>query len=485
MTFGGHAHVGGVHTHGMTTIAHTHTLEITRVSTGGSDFNDVRLNSVSPWNLQVTVGSGAGTTVTTPTSSTGGAGTETGNGGNVATASGLIGTFDTNTDGNTTTRSSNANTATALAGGFTHDHTVDVNVTMEYGIFRDSSANTFAVADLEYQINSGAWAALTGATSLGDGWYRIALTDALVDLNTFYPLNKSNKVTVRAAAISAATETFVVGGTPSGQFNRWNDAGTYVQQVAGAAGTALALSPNGWLYVLRKAAGQITIYSAAANGTLAQWDIWTLSSTGMNAITVDARTGSKWYGGDAGFYGKDGATPNNAIAGGAVIAYMAAFGGRVYFSTTSNTLVMVPDFVGSGASVSSVTAAPIAARNDGTIVQCSSMAAAFALRVWQPDLSASTTCTRSDTGNAWTPLSLASAANLAHVGCSDGRVRTYLLDLAAGTATLVWTSTGTPGATGYPTATNLLGVSAVLSSKAAMIDAQLTVRSVVQAIVMS
>jgi hypothetical protein len=91
--------------------------------------------------------------------------------------------------------------------------------------------------------------------------------------------------------------------------------------------------------------------------------------------------------------------------------------------------------------------------------------------------------TRSDAGNAWTPLSIASAANLVHVGCSDGRVRTY--SLSGSTATLVWTSPGTPGATGYPSAVSLLGVAAVLSSKAAMIDAQLTVRSVVQGIVMT
>jgi hypothetical protein len=121
--------------------------------------------------------------------------------------------------------------------------------------------------------------------------------------------------------------------------------------------------------------------------------------------------------------------------------------------------------------------------SDGRIVQLSSAAAAFQLKVWAADLSDSVLYTRSDAGNAWTPLSLASGANLIHVGCSDGRVRTYAL--SGTTATLVWTSTGTPGATGYPASTSLLGVRSVLSSKAATIDAQLTVRSVVQAIVMT
>lgn len=466
-----HTHFMGDHTHTFDNKTHSHGVPITRQS--GADLGAVRIDlPPATVALKSIAGSGVGTTDNVPTTSSGTSGGTTDLGGaSVATGGGLVVTTD------------NANYTAAAAGGSTHDHTVDVSVSMDYGIFRDSAGNTFALADLEYQINSGAWAPMSGATSLGDGWYRLPLTNALVDAVTFYPLNKSNRVTIRAVVASAATETFVVGGTPSGQFNRWNDGGVQQQQITGSAATALALSPNGWLYILRKAAGTVTIYSAAANGTLAAWDTWTLSSTGMNAITVDARTGSKWYGGDAGFYGKDGVTPNTAIAGGAVINYMAAFAGRIYFSTASNTLVMVPDFTGSGASQAGVTSAPIAARNDGRVVQFSSMAATFQIKVWETDLSASASFTRSDAGNAWTPLAIASAANLVHVGCSDGRVRTYNLD--GTTATLVWTSTGTPGATGYPTATSLLGVAAVLSSKAAMIDAQLTVRSVVQGIVMT
>lgn len=167
---------------------------------------------------------------------------------------------------------------------------------------------------------------------------------------------------------------------------------------------------------------------------------------------------------------------------------IAAFGGYVYVTGGTqiwrfNTNVWNWPVISAAAGTSA--GRPMAARNDGRIVQPSTNTTAFAIKVWEVDLSASVLCTRSDTGNAWTALSIASAANLVHVGCSDGRVRTYALDLAALTATLVWTSPGTPGATGYPTTAGMLGVSAVLSSKAAMIDAQLTVRSVVQAIVMN
>src|SRR6185369_17930164 len=95
---------------------------------------------------------------------TGGAGTETGNGGNVATQSGLITTLTSQASGTGATGTALGGAfATNAAGGSTHDHTVDVTVSMDYGIFRDSAGNTFALADLEYQINNGAWAPMSGA----------------------------------------------------------------------------------------------------------------------------------------------------------------------------------------------------------------------------------------------------------------------------------------------------------------------------------
>ena len=485
--FTGHMHFGGIHTHGISTIAHTHSVQVTRVSTGDSDFGDVRLG-LPPGTVEflVKAGSGIGTVQTVPTTSTGGAGTDTGNGGNVATQSGLIGTINTNVDGATTTDSANANFTVGSGGGFTHDHTVDMTVTMEYGIYRDSAANTFALADLQYQINNGAWTALSGATSMGDGWYRIPLTNALVDAVTFYPLAKSNKVTVRAAVASAAQETFVVGGTPTGLFNRWNDAGVQQQQIAGGTATALALSPNNWLYLLRKALGTVTVYQPDAGGALTLWETWAIETNKYNAITVDTRTGKKWWCGDAGQFTYYGQAGPYIVAGTPNLTAIAAFNDLVYM--TGGTQMYLRDFRTNGAlsvNVAAGTSAglPMAVRNDGRVVQPTSSLVSFAIKLWEADLSASTNYTRSDTGNAWTPLAIASAANLVHVGCSDGRVRTYILE--GTTATLVWTSTGTPGATGYPTDTTLLGVSAVLSSKAAMIDAQLTVRSVVQGIVMT
>jgi len=311
------------------------------------------------------------------------------------------------------------------------------------------------------------------------------LTNAIVDAVTFTPINKSNTVTLRAQQISAATETYVVGGTPSGIFNRWNDAGTYAQQLTGTAAQGLTLSPNGWLYLLRKSTGDVQVFAPDSAGNLAAYDTWTSIASTFNAITVDARTGVKWMAGDGGMvYGFG--LGQKVLGGSPNLVAIAAHAGNVY--VTGGTQLHRLNTNTSNWPVTSVTPAsgagqPIAVLSDGRLVQISTSAAAFVFRVWDADLGASVTFTRSDAGNTWAPLSMAISANLVHVGCNDGRVRTYALD--GTTAALLWTSTGTPGATGYPTATSLLGVSSVISSKAAMIDAQLTVRSVVQGIVMT
>jgi len=479
LVLAGHQHTGGLHQHSYTTLAHVHNVKYTVVS--GADLGSVRLTTPpAAAELRVYAGSGAGTILLVPTESTGAGTGDTGNGGNVNTGTGLAGTFQTQPTGATATSSDGA-VATTAAGGFTHSHTVDVTVNMEYGIYRESAANTFALADLEYAINGGAWAALTGATSLGDGWYRLELTGALCDLVTFTPNQLSNRVSVRSAVAAASSETYAVGTVGSGTLSVWNDTGTYTQGLAGVAVQGLALSANGWLYRLNKTSGTVEVYQPDAAGTLALWDTWAITVNTYNAIAVDPRTGVKWWAGVGGQVTGYGQTLT-VLGGVPTLTAIAAFGGYVYVSGAASIWRIRQGAtiqVAAGASAG-LAMAPL---SDGRIVQLSTSAAAFQLKVWAADLGSNVLYTRSDAGNVWTPLSLASGANLVHVGCSDGRVRTYSLE--GTTATLVWTSTGTPGATGYPASTSLLAVRAVLSSKAATIDAQLTVRSVVQAIVLT
>jgi len=479
-----HAHIGGIHAHGMTTISHVHNVKYTVVS--GADLGSVRLTTppAAP-DLRVYAGSGAGTIILAPTESTGGAGTNTGNGGNVNTALALGGTTYTEDVQGTIPTSGDAAVPTTSAGGFTHDHTVDVAVSMEYGIYRESAANTFGLADLEYSINGGAWAGLGAALALGDGWYRLELTDVLCDTVTFTPNQLSNRVSVRSLVAAASEETYAVGVLGSGATPIWNNAGAYTQIMSGAAVQALALSANGWLYLLHKASGEIEIFQPNASGALVLWSTWTVAANTYNAIAVDARKGTKWWAGTGGQVQNDQQWVKG-IAGAPVLTAIAAHGGNVYVTgATSIWRINTNDMTWPITSAAAGTSAGLglAALSDGRIVQPSTGAAAFQLKVWAADLTGSVLYTRSDAGNAWTPLSIASGANLVHVGCSDGRVRTYSLEGV--TATLVWTSTGTPGATGYPASIGMLAVRSVLSSKAATIDAQLTVRSVVQAIVMT
>ena len=485
IVFAGHAHTGPSHSHGYTTLAHVHQVKYTVVS--GADLGSVRLTTPpAAAELRVYAGSGAGTILNVPTESTGGGLTETGLGGTGSTGQGLIGTFPTQPQGVTATSSDGPSGAIASnqAGGFAHEHTVDVAVSMEYGIYRESAANTFALADLEYQVNGGAWAALTGAAALGDGWHRLEMTALLCDTVTFTPNQLSNRVSIRSLVAAASTETFAVGTVGSGALSLWNDAGTYTQGMGGTAVQALALSPNGWLYRLHKLAGEIEIWQPNAAGALVVYSTWAVAPNTYNALAVDARKGTKWWAGTGGLVQND-QQWSKAIAGGPTLTAIAAHGGNVYVTgATSIWRINTNDMTWPVTAAAAGTSAGLglAALSDGRIVQPSSSAAAFQLKVWAADLTSSVLHTRSDAGNAWTPLSIASGANLVHVGCSDGRVRTYALEGV--TATLVWTSTGTPGVTGYPASTSLLGVRAVLSSKAASIDAQLTVRSVVQAIVM-
>lgn len=113
-----------------------------------------------------------------------------------------------NTDsatGSTTTDDGGASTTTS-EGGSSHDHTVTIPahhhvvtpvITPTYGIYRESNALTFNLADLEYQINSGGWIALSGVVvSLGSNWYRLDLTEDLYDSN-FVPLQDSNLLEFR------------------------------------------------------------------------------------------------------------------------------------------------------------------------------------------------------------------------------------------------------------------------------------------------
>lgn len=80
-----------------------------------------------------------------------------------------------------------------------HTHTVSPVITTVYGIFRESAPNTYALADLDYQVNSGGWLNMEDdAVSAGGGWYQLDLTSLVMSSTTFRPLQANNLLEIRS-----------------------------------------------------------------------------------------------------------------------------------------------------------------------------------------------------------------------------------------------------------------------------------------------
>jgi hypothetical protein len=92
----------------------------------------------------------------------------------------------------------------------THTHTFTPVVDTVYGIYRESALNTYAITDLEYRVNAGSWADLSGATSLGGGWYRLGITASVYSSTTFRPLQERNTLQIRRKSAAVADKTVTV-----------------------------------------------------------------------------------------------------------------------------------------------------------------------------------------------------------------------------------------------------------------------------------
>jgi len=83
-----------------------------------------------------------------------------------------------------------------------HTHTVSPVITMVYGIFRESAPNTYALAELDYQVNGGGWLNCEDdAVSAGDGWYQIDITSLVQNSTTFRPLQANNLLEIRSLTV--------------------------------------------------------------------------------------------------------------------------------------------------------------------------------------------------------------------------------------------------------------------------------------------
>ena len=87
-----------------------------------------------------------------------------------------------------------------------HTHDLSESITAIYGIFREQTAKTYAIADLQYRVNNGSWADLaSAAVDAGSGWWQLDVTDAIINADTFRPVQVANTIEMRAAqtAVSA------------------------------------------------------------------------------------------------------------------------------------------------------------------------------------------------------------------------------------------------------------------------------------------
>ena len=83
-----------------------------------------------------------------------------------------------------------------------HTHTLTPNITMQYGIYEESSANTLVVGDLVIQLNGGSDLS-SGVVDIGSGWYELDITDELVD-SAYRPSQESNVIEITTSVAKTA-----------------------------------------------------------------------------------------------------------------------------------------------------------------------------------------------------------------------------------------------------------------------------------------
>lgn len=228
VTVPAHAHTVTVpgHNHTVSISSHTHTVS---VSSHGHGINVYNGTINAAWhdlyldggNTILAVPRGGSGVYQVPTTNSGGSSTPT-----TASGGGQTPTSSTTTDASSSSSTSSqatssssqqaqvvsasssggSSTPTSSSGGShqhtvtipSHTHTVTPVITAVYGIFRESAAQTYTFDDLEYRVNSGAWAPAASAVALGDGWYRLDITPAIQDADTLLPVQASNTVEMRA-----------------------------------------------------------------------------------------------------------------------------------------------------------------------------------------------------------------------------------------------------------------------------------------------
>ncbi len=83
-----------------------------------------------------------------------------------------------------------------------HTHDLTPNISMVYGIFEESGANTLVLANLVIKLNGGA-DLIASVVDISNGWYELDITDGLTDA-VFRPSQTNNEITITTATAKTA-----------------------------------------------------------------------------------------------------------------------------------------------------------------------------------------------------------------------------------------------------------------------------------------
>lgn len=194
------------HSHGVTTSNHTHSVTIASHTHGIPDHqHDLTIIGNGAGALTYDIGFGAGGTAGGVRHNIDGSDWEwvtDSDSGSATSASGGSST--------PTSSSGGGESITSADGGAAVGVEVDISsaLAIEYGIFEESGANTYAYSDIEWLVNG---VAVSGSpTSLGGGWYQYDITSLVVDADGLRPAAASNVATVRVKTASKVGKTVQV-----------------------------------------------------------------------------------------------------------------------------------------------------------------------------------------------------------------------------------------------------------------------------------
>lgn len=122
------------------------------------------------------------------------------NGGNLYNASGIPKTF--RTDMEPTGHTHNVTIPSHSHSTPNHTHDLTPNITMQYGIFEESGANTLVLANLIIKLNGGS-DLIASVVDISNGWYALDITDLLTDA-VFRPSQENNEITITTATAKTA-----------------------------------------------------------------------------------------------------------------------------------------------------------------------------------------------------------------------------------------------------------------------------------------